>query len=372
MSDTRRSPWDSARNVLCIRLDSVGDVLMTTAAIRALRNATPGRRVTLLTSSVGALIAPLVPEIDATITFDAPWMKSTGARPTQDAALISRLADAGFDAAVVFTVYSQNPLPAAYLAYLTGIPLRLAHCRENPYQLLTDWVPETEPAEQVRHEVRRQLDLVAAVGCRTADEHLSLAVPEAAQQRIAQLFAEQGLSDAAPCVLVHPGASAPSRRYPAEGFAAAAAMLAEQGCRIVFTGSGSDEIALIEQIRQTMRAPSVSLAGKLDMAEMAAAVAAADVLVVNNTGPAHMAAALGTPVVDLYALTNPQHTPWQVPSRVLSFDVPCRNCYKSVCPAGHHDCLRRIEPHEVATAARQLLDGRGTQASRFGDKLCIR
>src|SRR5690606_17364106 len=93
----------------------------------------------------------------------------------------------------------------------------------------------------------------------------------------------------------------------------------------------------------------------------------ARLLVANNTGPVHMAAALGTPVVDLYALTNPQHTPWQVPARVLSHDVPCRNCLKSVCPLGHNDCLRGIEPPAVATAALELMalrEGRAPAAPR--------
>jgi ADP-heptose:LPS heptosyltransferase len=104
-----------------------------------------------------------------------------------------------------------------------------------------------------------------------------------------------------------------------------------------------------------MRAPTRSLAGRLSLPELGAIVQAADLLVANNTGPVHLAAALGTPVVDLYALTNPQHTPWQVENRVLFHDVPCRNCYKSVCPQGHHDCLRRVEPERVAAAAGELL-----------------
>jgi ADP-heptose:LPS heptosyltransferase len=71
-----------------------------------------------------------------------------------------------------------------------------------------------------------------------------------------------------------------------------------------------------------------------------------------------MAAALGTPVVDLYALTNPQHTPWLVPARVLNHDVPCRNCLKSVCPQGHHDCLAKVPSEEVAAAALSLIQQR--------------
>jgi lipopolysaccharide heptosyltransferase II len=355
--------WAQARRILCIRLDSVGDVLMSTPAIRALRESAPDRRISLLTSRVGALVAPLVPEIDDTLVFDAPWMKSTGDAPTADLAAIERLRAGRFDAAVVFTVYSQNPLPAAYLAYLAGVPLRLAHCRENPYQLLTDWVPETEPRQPARHEARRQLDLVATVGARARDERLSLAVPPAARERIAARLArlDAGAGHARsprPLVLVHPGASAPSRRWPPEHFARAASMLAARGCAVVFTGS-ADEAPLVEAIRARMDAPSASLAGELDMAELAAAIALSDVLLVNNTGPAHMAAALGTPVVDLYALTNPQHTPWMVEARVLSHDVPCRDCYRSVCPQGHHDCLRRVAPETAVQAALELLAARG-------------
>jgi ADP-heptose:LPS heptosyltransferase len=92
-----------------------------------------------------------------------------------------------------------------------------------------------------------------------------------------------------------------------------------------------------------------------ELGTLAGLIDGARVLVANNSGPVHLAAALGTPVVDLYALTNPQHKPWRVPARVLSHDVPCRNCLQSVCAEGHHDCLRRVEPRQVADAALALM-----------------
>jgi lipopolysaccharide heptosyltransferase II len=353
--------WDTARNVLCVRLDTLGDVLMTTPALRALRESLPGRRLTLLTSPAGAEVGALVPEMDDVLVYDAPWMKATA--PRQDSApeyeMAQRLRRAGFDAAVIFTVYSQNPLPSAFLCYLADIPLRLAHCHENPYQLLTHWVPDPEPAKLVRHEVRRQLDLVAAVGCHTADPRLSIRVTEADRDRALALLAGAGVDHGRPWVVVHAGATAASRRYPPEGFAEAAGRLArDHGCQVLFTGS-SAERELVESIRAMMRAPSHELVGRLGLAELAALLAEAPLLVSNNTGPVHVAAAVGTPVVDLYALTNPQHTPWAVPSRVLSHDVPCKYCYKSVCPEGHHDCLRRVPPRAVAAAAVELLRERG-------------
>ena len=81
----------------------------------------------------------------------------------------------------------------------------------------------------------------------------------------------------------------------------------------------------------------------------------APLLIANTTGPVHVAAAVGTPVVDLYALTNPQHTPWGVPGRVLNHDVPCKYCYKSVCPEGHHNCLTLVPPEAVVEAVWSLL-----------------
>ncbi|HEX2531563.1 MAG TPA: glycosyltransferase family 9 protein [Burkholderiaceae bacterium] len=93
----------------------------------------------------------------------------------------------------------------------------------------------------------------------------------------------------------------------------------------------------------------------LDLGKLGALLSLAPVAIPNDTGPAHLAAAVGTPVVDLYALTNPQHTPWQVPSRVLFHDVPCRMCQKSVCPERHHHCLTKVSPARVAQETIALL-----------------
>ncbi|HEX5438755.1 MAG TPA: lipopolysaccharide heptosyltransferase II [Gemmatimonadaceae bacterium] len=357
--------WDSAARVLCVRLDTLGDVLMTTPAIRAIRESRAERHITLLTSKPGAAVAALVPVIDDVIVYEAPWMKSTpprsGARV--DLAMIERLRACTFDAAVIFTVYSQNPLPAALLCLLAGIPLRLAHCRENPYQLLTNWIRDPEPEQGIRHEVQRQLDLVAEVGCAPRDATLSLRVPQRAWHRASSLLRSVGVDAEGTWVVVHPGATAPSRRYPPELFARAAAELsAKHGMQIVFTGSAQEE-ALVDAIRGAMHMPSHSLAGRLSLADLAAVIARAPLLISNNTGPAHIAAAVGTPVVDLYALTNPQHTPWHVSARVLSHDVPCKYCYRSECPMGHHACLRQVAPRDVVNAALELL-GTGQQRRR--------
>ncbi|MGG6241031.1 glycosyltransferase family 9 protein [Nodosilinea sp. AN01ver1] len=375
--------WSTAQRILCVRLDSLGDVLMTTPAMVAIKASRPGCHLTLMTSAAGAAIAPQLPMVDDVWVYDAPWLKATAPRQNSqpEHQMLEELRSRRFDAVVIFTVYSQNPLPTALMAYLADIPLRLAHCRENPYQLLTDHIPEPEP-ELSRHEVQRQLDLVASVGYHTSDQRLRLTVPASAQQRIVTLLAELGLvpqptktptsvkdpvgaqhtvplpigggSSDQPWIVIHPGASAPSRRYPPELFAQAARSLVESGLTVLFTGT-PPERDLVEGIRDQMDAPSYSLVGLLDLADLSALLAAAPLLLSNNTGPVHIAAAVGTPVVDLYALTNLQHTPWQVPHQVLFHDVPCRLCYKSVCPEGHHACLRQVEPQAVVAAVRELL-----------------
>jgi lipopolysaccharide heptosyltransferase II len=357
MKGTWAASWRGAGNVLAIRLDSLGDVLMTSPALRALKAGRQGRRLTLLTSPAGAVAGRAIADVDEVLVYEAPWIKATPLRAdaAHDRETIDALRARRFDGAVVFTVYSQNPLPAALLAYLADIPRRLAFCRENPYQLLTHHADETEPQGGIRHEVRRQLDLVAAIGCSVADERLSIRVPDAARARVAAMLASLGV-DARRAVVVHPGASAPSRRYPPESYAEVARRLVlELGRQVVFTGEAS-EAPLVEEIRTALRAPSHSLAGRLSLEELGALLASVGLLVSNNTGPVHVAAAVGTAVVDLYALTNPQHTPWKVPHRVLSHDVPCRFCYRSVCPEGHNDCLRRISPNAVVSAAREMLE----------------
>jgi len=351
-----QAAWSKASRILAVRLDNMGDALMTGPALRALADSVRKRSVTLLASPAGAEAGRLLPNVDEVIPYAAPWMKATSASNlTADHEMIHRLCRGRFDAAVIFTCFSQSPLPAALLCYLAGIPLRLAICRENPYHLLTDWVGETEHAGAVRHEVRRQLDLVSRIGAQPADERLRVMVPIKARGWAEHFRARRGLTGASRWLVMHPGASAPSRRYPTEGFAAAARILArEHGCRVIVTGR-EDERSLVEAV--VGDAPGVeALVEPYDLAALAALLASAPVVVANNSGPAHLAAAVGTPVVDLYALTNPQHTPWGVPCRVLSHDVPCKNCYKSICPETHNDCLRKIPPSQVVEAALELLD----------------
>ncbi|KVE24505.1 glycosyl transferase [Burkholderia singularis] len=366
--------WERARRILCVRLDNLGDVLMTTPAMRALKESGAGRALTLLTSRTGAALADHLPMVDDVWTYDAPWVKHQDAcgDPAADRGMIDKLQAGRFDAAVIFTVYSQSPLPAAMMCWLAGIPLRLAHCRENPYQLLSDRVPETEPHARVRHEVARQLALVRSVGANTSDWRMTFEPGDAARRALharlrgaLQRAGSPGRPDPARArwLVVHPGASAASRRWPAERFGDAAARLASRFDGIAVTGSVSER-ALVDAVCERVGPRALPLAGVLSLGELGALIETAELLLSNNSGPVHLAAALGTPVVDLYALTNPQHTPWRVPHRALNADVPCRNCYRSVCNQPGHPCLLGVSVDDVVHAMHALLGGRARHAQR--------
>ncbi|MBX3620343.1 MAG: lipopolysaccharide heptosyltransferase II [Rhizobacter sp.] len=352
-----RAAWRDARNILVVRLDNLGDVLMSTPAIRAIRQSSPQARITLLGSRSGTALARHVPALDEVIVYDAPWVKGAAHGDLSDRRLLATLRRGHFDAAIIFTVCTQSALPAALMCRLAGIPLRLAHSRENPHDLLTDWVPDPDECRDgMRHEVARQLDLVRAVGFHTADERLVFRYAADDVLSMRRKFVAAGGDLMRPYIVVHPGATASSRRYPAERFGLAAdSICRDSGCQVVFTG-GHDESALVARAQGGMQERSVTLAGQLTLGELAALIAGAQVLVCNNSGPAHIAAALDTPVVVLYALTHPQQTPWRARSQVLNHEVPCRHCLESACPEQHHACLMKVEAAEVAEAALGFID----------------
>jgi ADP-heptose:LPS heptosyltransferase len=313
--------WKNYKNLLCIRLDNMGDVLMSQPAMRALKESAHGRRITLLTSTAGSQIAPFIGEVDDILCFDVPWVKTSETNGAgQLLALAEVLRARQFDAAIIFTVYSQNPLPTAMLCYLAGIGTVLGYCRENPYQLISQWLPDKEPLNHIAHEIERQLRLVGATGAVTANTRLSLEIPKDSWESMLARLVTLGISRDDAWLVLHAGVSEEKRRYRASDYIAACRSLIRQGYKIVLTGNGSER-DYAGEIAHHLGAAAMNIAGELTVGELIALIAAAPVLVSNNTSPVHIAAAVGTPVVVLYAMTNPQHTPWKVASRVLYFEV---------------------------------------------------
>lgn len=350
--------WRAARRILVVRLDNLGDVLVTTPAIHALKQALPEAHLTLLASPVGAQAGRLNPDIDDVIVYDAPWMDPWSRLP-QDIAreerIINVLRARRFDGAIIFTSFRQSSLPAAYLCYLAGIPLRLAASIDGPGSLLTT---RHKHPNHMLHEVERGLDLVGAIGVTTDELDLVLEVPSEATANMGRAL--EGFSS--PLVVVHPGCSMPARTYPWEQYARVIDLLTTRLHATVMLSGGRDEQDLVSRIyddlRPEAREMTLPLAGTLPFVGFCALIAAANIVITNNTGPMHIAAAMKTPVVALFALTNPpeQWGPWRVPHRLLYHDVPCRICYSRICPYGH-ECLSLVTPEMVVGAAADVLDG---------------
>lgn len=348
--------WNSASHLLCVQLGSPADVLACTPALRALGAQCPGRRLTLLTSPAGAALGPYLPDADAVLGYEAPWMKNGApgghGAPASHLDWIAGLATQRFDGAVIFTSDRESALPAALLCQLAGIPLRAAYCRENPYALLTHWIADPEPGAMLRHAVQRQLDLVRHLGAEIADKRLSFLPTERDMAAVRMRLRAAGIDPAGRWLALHPGAGAQARRYPQQHWSTLIRLLHERiGCPLVLTGSPHEK-TLIAAIEIPSGAQVHSLAGRLGIGELGALLAQASLMVSSNPGTVQLAAAAGTPVVDLGAATDARHAPWRVPSRVLSHGAECDRCQGSVCD---HDCQQKLAPARVVDAVCSLL-----------------
>jgi ADP-heptose:LPS heptosyltransferase len=245
------------------------------------------------------------------------------------------------------------------LAYLAGIPKRLAYCRENPYQLLTDWVPDKEPYTLIKHQVRRDLDLVAAIGATTINEQFQLRINEETRNQVLYKLGNKGINISKPWIILHPGVSEPKREYPFEKWVNTGTELLQKGYQLVVTGTmGEKEIC--QRIQQQIGTRCLNASGLFSLVEFVHLISLAPLVISVNTGTVHIAAGVGTPVVVLYALTNPQHTPWMIPNRVLSFSVPAE-------AQSRNEVIRHVQrymnepvelpgPEDILCAAQELLE----------------
>jgi lipopolysaccharide heptosyltransferase II len=372
--------WQEVRKILVVRLDNLGDVLLATPAIRAVKAALPEAAISLLASPNGAQAGRLNSDITEVIVHEAPWVDPWQELPhdaDRERAIIDRLRCEQFDAAIIFTSWRQSPLPAAYLCYLAGIPLRLAASIDASGSLLTT---RHRYPDAVMHEVERGLHLVSAIGIPPADKHLVLTIPTESRERASRFrngLAEQRIADRIrPLVVVHPGSTMPARRYPPEQYAdVIAALVTDVGAHVVITGveAESDLIGhIVCRLAPEIRESVQDVAGALPFGDVCALIEAADLVVTNNTGPMHIAAATATPVIALFALTNrpEQWGPWLVPHRILNRDVPCRYCHARICPFDQ-ECLSGISGQDVVAAARELGIGRSPDAFPDGSRLAM-
>lgn len=338
-------------HVLVVRLDALGDVLLTGPAVRAL--AATADRLTLLAGPAGAAAARLLPGVDEVWTWACPWIlgEPPAVEPDDVQALVARMRAADVDRAVVVTSRHQSPLPTALLLRLAGVPWVGAISDDYPGSLLDlrHRVPDD------LHEVDRCLDLALACGGRPVPAGPSRPGRTATGSALAL---RQEAIAAPPIagldVVVHPGTSVPARAWPAEHHRALVGLLARAGLRVGVTG-GPDERALTAFVGGEH---GVDLGGRTEVASLAGLLASAGALVAGNTGPAHLATAVGTPVVSLFAPTVPaaRWRPHGVHLLLGDQAAPCRDTRARACPVPGHPCLAGVRPETVAAAVVELVE----------------
>jgi ADP-heptose:LPS heptosyltransferase len=328
-----------SRHVLVARMDNDGDVLLAGPAIRAV--AASGARVTLLCSPRGRQAAELLPGVDDVVVRRAEWIDPEPEPVEREATLafVDALAALAVDEAIVLTSFHQSPLPLALLLRMAGVPRIAATSADYPGSLLD----VRHRIDDDVHEVERSLSLVATLG------HV---LPPGDDGRLAVAAADPGIELPERFVVVHPGASVPARAWSEDRHAELVALLADAGRDVVVTG-GPGEEALTARVAGGR---ADDLGGRTTLAQLAGTLTRADCVVVGNTGPAHLAAAVGTPVVSLFAPTVPavRWRPWRVAHELLHVDVPCAGCRARECPVAGHPCLEGVPAEAVAAAVGRL------------------
>jgi ADP-heptose:LPS heptosyltransferase len=337
------------QRILVVRLDNIGDLIMLSPALKALRAAYPKASITLMVSPGGAEAADLLPWIDTIFPWKASWQEIGQNFPgtiEQEFGLIDEIRSKAFDAAFIFTSFSQSPYPPAYISYLAGVKARIGQSKEFGGKLLTHWV---KPLPDAEYQVDRNLHLLSSIGIPVTDSPMEIRIPEQDARSANELLSQAGLERDEAFFLLAPGASAAARRYPVERFAEIAAHLAAStGEKIVVIGS-SRETHLAEPFHSAADThPGIlPLFGKTSIGEYAAIVARSSLVLSNNSASMHLGEALQRPMAIFYSGTDllSQWAPRNTPVLILNRTVSCSPCYAFQCPY-HLECLE-ISPDEA-------------------------
>jgi ADP-heptose:LPS heptosyltransferase len=334
-------------HVLVARQDNAGDMLLAGPAVRAVADG--AERVTLLCGPAGAEAARLLPGVDEVVVHEAEWI-APDPHPVRRERVDDRIDDLAalrIDCALILTSFHQSPLPLALLLRMAGVGFVGAICADYPGSLLD----VRHRVDDDLHEVWRGLSLAQAMGFALAEDD---------DDRL-RVLRPGGYPPGTGHVVVHPGASVPARAWAPERHAALVRALAREGRRVIVTG-GSGERALTRHVAGTR---ALDLGGRTSLGELADVLAGAACLVTGNTGPAHLAAAVRTPVVSLFAPTVPvqRWRPWGVPHELLYVPVRCAGCRARTCPVPGHPCLDDLGVDEVLRAVAHLCGAPGAVAA---------
>ncbi len=341
--------------ILLIRPDHLGDVLLCTPAIYALRAAYPNTEIHALVGPWAAGVLATYDVVDLVLTIPFPGF--TRGQPTDwrspyryAVQTARRLRRIGYAEAVIFRA---DHWWGAWLARLTGIPRRVGYDHPDTSLFLTETVEHHH-----EHAVRQNLRLAEALTGTEAEAIYRFPVNSRDTAYVEGYLQEWGIGAGAFFFCIHPGAGTAVKAWEAEKWAKVADILTEQlGCLVVFTGTDND-LALVQEINRQMTQPGVIMAGDTTVAQMAALYQRAMVVLGPDSGPLHIAAAVGTPTVTLYGPADVvEFGPWGDARRhrALVTDIACRPCRVldwSHDDLRYHPCVRDISVSQVLQAAR--------------------
>jgi ADP-heptose:LPS heptosyltransferase len=338
--------------IAVVRALHLGDMLCAVPALRALRAGYPEAEVTLVgLPCARELTGRLSAYVDDFQEFPSfPGIPERPLEPMRLAAYLDQVQRSPFDLAV--QMHGSGSHINEFVALL-GARRTAGFARAN------DVVPDGGcfvPWPEEGTEVERLLAIPRALGCPDTGAELELAVADEDRAAVRRVLSEAGIDAGDAYVCVHPGARFPSRRWPVERFAAAADAIASLGLRVVLTGT-LGEVAVTRAVRDGMRTPCADLTARLTLGMLAAVVQDAALVLCNDTGMSHVAAAVGTRSVVI--ASGSEVARWAPAAgerhRVLWHDRPCRPCGYAICPT-QHECARGVGVADVVATADALLD----------------
>jgi heptosyltransferase-2 len=338
----------SVNRILVRSTNWVGDAILTTPAVRAIRKNFPDAEVSILAKPWVVPVFHNNPDIDHILVYDSHARHKGWSGKVR---LSRSLRKSNFDLAVLL----QNAFEAALLAYLAGIPVRLGYKTDGRHLLLTHGV-HLEPRLKEIHEVEYYLGILEGAGLRSDGRDLSLHVSEKESDEAEAFLSEYKINSAQPLVGVSPGATyGPAKRWFPERFAALCNRLQEtSGAGVVILG-GPDDAAVGDQVSRSMKAPPVNLCGKTTLRQAVSIIDRCRLFVTNDSGLMHVAAALDIPLVAIFGSTNPVTTgPSGSKSHIVRVPMDCSPCLKPRCPEDHR-CMEEISVDQVYEAAAALL-----------------
>ena len=347
--------------ILLVRLRLLGDVVLTTPLIRALRRKFPDAHLTYLVEPAAAAVVRGNPHLNEVIV--APKRRGV-ARWADDARLARRLRRAGYD--IVIDLHGGPR--AAWLAWATGAPVRIGYTIQGRSWMYTHAVPRADDLRP-RHSVVNQWDLLTPLGIdlpTPAHDPIDIGEDPAAARSVDAKLRALGIGADDQIVLIHVSAGNPFRRWPAAAFATLAARLAaaDNRRRVVMTSGPSEADAasrIVAAARNQLGAQGYRVSDPiLDVAELRALTGRAAVYIGGDSGPLHLASATTTPIVALFGPTLPERSmPWRDPQwfseAVDAGPLPCRPCRQRVCVTADFRCLEGITPDQVVDAAERAL-----------------